>query len=317
MDELAGLAMILREEQVKARIVHYKAELETNAELDAITAEVVAELQMLQAKVAKVQGPEDRTTMEAEQIKTLQMLLGRLFRTDSPSVVIEQRTQDIARRMMKLFFESALHDRVSAAQKTKLKTIQYPEQGVFYVLHRYENRFQAELESFAYDDAEVKVRTLELLTRMTNELRVDFLTRRSPELKRLLGMTQKALVEFLMRGLPPHTKRIAEEVIKEAQTAEQANSVGYKVLPGAFPAFRQAFERRFMKVLVENMEPKLVAELNASEDAFRDDTVAFVQSPEIYSEMCQLVCDGVYEFLCNEGFLELPSDWRTAIKQRG
>jgi hypothetical protein len=318
MDELAGLAMILREEQVKARIVHYKAELETNAELDAITAEVVAELQMLQAQVAKAKGPEERDAgaMEAEQIKTLTKLLTRVFRTDAPSTLIEQRTQDIARRMMKLFFESALHDRVSAAQKTRLKTIQYPEQGVFYVLHRYENRFQAELENFTYDDEETKASTLELLTRMTNDLRVGFLTRRSPELKRLLGVTQKSLVEFLMRGIPPHVSRIAREVIVEAETARQANSVGYKVLPAVFPAFRQSFERRFMKVLIENMEPRLVKELSASEDAFRDDTVAFVQSPEIYSEMCQLVCDGVYEFLCNEGFLELPSDWRTAVRSR-
>lgn len=317
MDELAGLAMLLREEQVKARVVHYKAEMETNAELDAITAEVVAELHALQAKARKTQPADDRTTMEAEQIKTLTTLLGRLFRADAPSVVLEQRTQDIARRMMKLFFESALLDRVSAAQQTRLKTIQYADQGIFYVLHRYENRFKAELESFTYDDDDTREATFDLLTRMTNDLRVNFLTRRSPELKNLLGLTQKALVELLMRGIPPHTGRIAREVVEEAKTAQRENSVGYKILPSAFPDFRVSFERRFMKLLIENMEPRLVKALETSEVAFRDDTIAFVQSPEIYSEMCQIVCDAVYEFLQNEGFLELPADWRTAVKSRG
>src|SRR5580692_6538313 len=45
---LADIAMQLRDEQLVARVVHYKAELATNSELDAITAQVVAELQLLQ-----------------------------------------------------------------------------------------------------------------------------------------------------------------------------------------------------------------------------------------------------------------------------
>src|SRR5438132_1608731 len=42
---LADIAMKLRDEQLDAKIVHYKSELETNSELDAITAGVMAELQ--------------------------------------------------------------------------------------------------------------------------------------------------------------------------------------------------------------------------------------------------------------------------------
>ena len=45
---LADIALQLRDEQLQARIVHYKAELETSPELDAITAGVVAELKALQ-----------------------------------------------------------------------------------------------------------------------------------------------------------------------------------------------------------------------------------------------------------------------------
>src|SRR5580658_295947 len=49
---LANIALALREEQVQARVVHYKADLQTSPELDAITAQVVAELQQLQSAVA-------------------------------------------------------------------------------------------------------------------------------------------------------------------------------------------------------------------------------------------------------------------------
>src|SRR3954463_7211597 len=45
------MALGLLEEQVQARIVHYKADMETNPELDAITASVVAQLKELQATV--------------------------------------------------------------------------------------------------------------------------------------------------------------------------------------------------------------------------------------------------------------------------
>ena len=46
---LAEIALQLRDEQLQARIVHYKGELETSPELDAVTAQVIAELKMLQS----------------------------------------------------------------------------------------------------------------------------------------------------------------------------------------------------------------------------------------------------------------------------
>src|SRR5512132_2017598 len=49
-DQICEMALGLLEEQVQARIVHYKADLETNPELDAITAEVVAQLKEIQAQ---------------------------------------------------------------------------------------------------------------------------------------------------------------------------------------------------------------------------------------------------------------------------
>ncbi len=37
---------------------------------------------------------------------------------------------------------------------------------------------------------------------------------------------------------------------------------------------------------------------------------AFVAGPHIYSDICELVCGAVYDYLYNEGFLDLPNDWR-------
>src|SRR5438105_2441111 len=48
-EHVVEMALGLLEEQVQARIVHYKADLETNPELDAITAQVVAQLKEIQA----------------------------------------------------------------------------------------------------------------------------------------------------------------------------------------------------------------------------------------------------------------------------
>ena len=42
---LADVAFALRDEQLQAKVVHYKAELETSPELDAITQQVIKELQ--------------------------------------------------------------------------------------------------------------------------------------------------------------------------------------------------------------------------------------------------------------------------------
>ena len=46
--------------------------------------------------------------------------------------------------------------------------------------------------------------------------------------------------------------------------------------------------------------------------AFRAETLRFVADPQIFSEVCELICDATYDFLYNEGFLDLPSDWRQA-----
>ncbi len=315
INELAELAMVLREEQVQARIVHYKAEIETSPELDAITAQVVAQLQSMQRELAAHKVPENRENVEREQIRTLAMLMGRLFRPDGVSILVEQRLKSVAKRLTKLFFESELHERMSAGQ-SKSRVIYHAEQALFYVLQRYRNRLRADLDGFEYADDEIKELTVDLLDKTENEFRVSFLSRRSPELKRLIAILNEVLLDFFRTGLPPDLPRIAEEVIREAGTARVSSAMGYKVLHESFAPFRHSFERRFLSRLVSHVQHKLVKTLQQSEDSFRDETIVFVQMPQVYSEICTLVCDGVYDFLCNEGFLDLPIDWRAELQSQ-
>ncbi|MBN9159562.1 MAG: hypothetical protein J0I07_01255, partial [Myxococcales bacterium] len=63
---LADVALQLRDEQLQAKVVHYKADLETNAELDAVTAQVIADLQSLQAEARRV-GPSSRPDAMADR----------------------------------------------------------------------------------------------------------------------------------------------------------------------------------------------------------------------------------------------------------
>ena len=76
-DAIANAALGLLEEQVQARIVHYKSELETNPELDAITAEVVAQLREMQQQMGGSfdHTPEQRELIRAQQERTLGGLL--------------------------------------------------------------------------------------------------------------------------------------------------------------------------------------------------------------------------------------------------
>ena len=111
-------ALGLLNEQVQARIVHYKGELETSPELDAITAQVVAQLKAMQAaaslELAQQQTPEQR---EAQQLKSFTTLLARVF---SPQSQYSTRIlKPIGRRIAKLFFESELHEKTKGDKEKK------------------------------------------------------------------------------------------------------------------------------------------------------------------------------------------------------
>ncbi len=309
-DELADIAMMLREEQVQARVVHYKAELETSPELDAITAQVVEQLKQLQAQVNQTRPHEDRSRVQHEQVSAMRKLLHRIFQKDAPSLLLESKLKEIARRVTRLFFESELAERVTSTQE-RLKMIHHAEQGVFYVLNRFANRMRADLEGFEYIDNDIREQTFDLLDKTSNELRVAFLSRRSPEVKRLIATFTQVLAAFFQDGFPEAIDSLSEEVVHATAESQGNSAMGYKILHQAFPAFRQAFERRFLVLLIGYVEDRLVKALQKSSDDFRDDTIDFVRSPELYRDVCAVMSDALYEQLCNEGFLDLPVDWRS------
>src|ERR1700722_14064014 len=109
---LADIALALREEQVQARVVHYKADVQTSPELDAITAQVVAELQQLQQAVASAtttarqEQAEDRAQIEIDLIKNLKIGLARLFQPEKLSSLVERKLGEVSKRFARLFFES-------------------------------------------------------------------------------------------------------------------------------------------------------------------------------------------------------------------
>lgn len=310
-DQITEMALGLLEEQVQARIVHYKADLETNPELDAITAQVVAQLKELQAShVSSGRAPEERESIRASHERILRGLLERVFREGAPSMLVETRLKNMHRKLARLFFQSELHEK-TRGQDGGTKVIQHGEQAIFYLLMRYEHRLKNELGGFDYASDEVKDRAFELLAKLAKDMQDGFLSRRSSELKRIVGVVNAVLVEFFCKQLPPAIGALASEIVTQAATFE-GRAYPYKVTAEAFPRFRAAFERRLMVRLVGFAEDQLVARLADTAGAARNETILFITDPQLFTMICGELTDGLYELLCNEGFLDLPVDFRAA-----
>jgi hypothetical protein len=307
-EALTVQALGLLNEQIQARIVHYKGELETNAELDAITAQVVAQLKAMQASVS---GPLNKQTpeqIEAAQVKALGQLLHKVFTTESQFT--SRILKPLGRRIAKLFFESELHEKTKG---DKDKTIFHAEQGVFYVLQRYRNRLRAELEGFEFASEEIKESSVAMLAKIERDLQVAFLSRRSPELNQVMTLFAAVVSEFLQKHLPPRLDQMARLVIRSSNAAKRGNSVPYKVLVDAFGDFRAEWERVFMQQMVNYCGDELLARLTEAE--FHDETVKFFSDPHVFSQSAQVICEELYDFLCLEGFLDLPVNWRVSLQE--
>ncbi len=298
-------------EQLQARVIHYKAELATNAELDAITAQVVAQLKEMQVAAAQASNGQTPDDMEAQHVRSMAILLSKVFSSESQFTT--RILKPLGRRVAKLFFESELHEK---SKGDKDKRIHHAEQGVYYVLARYKNRLRAELEGFEYENPEVRQGSLELLTKLERDLQVAFLSRRSPELNRVMTVYAAVVSEFLRDYLPPRLDTMAKNTIRAAQTARRANSVGYKVLADAFPEFREQWERVFMEQMVNCCGDELVLRLTQAGSEFHDETLRFFSDPHVYSESAEVVCHELYDFLCLEGFLDLPVNFRVESSER-
>jgi hypothetical protein len=312
---LAEFAYALRNEQVQAKVALYRADLETNPELDAITAQVVAELHALQEKAARsgsVPPPSTARQLETELIATLTTQLQRLFRKGKLASVFERKLAETSKRFARLFFESELHEKIRGSQG-ELKTMRFAEQALFRVLTRFEQHLLLELESFEYESVDVLDRAKGLFEGIVRELRNKYLGRTTPELNLLVSHLNEVLNVFLTIEFPPHIPELVKLVVKESRLAETKLGVGYKVSADAFLRLRAAYERQFLKLLVPYVEEEMLTRVRAREAKFRVETIRFVADPQIFSEVCELICDATYDFLYNEGFLDLPADWRKRL----
>jgi hypothetical protein len=315
---LADIALQLRDEQLEAKVIHYKADLQTNAELDAITAQVITELQNLQA-AARATGPTsrpapsaDRAQVEIELIQSLKEMLGRIFRPKKLATLIERKLGEVAKRFARVFFESELAEKVRGS-KDELKAMRFADQAMYHALLRAEEAILGQLDSFQYVEFSIKDRALDAYHTMVKNLRNDFLARTTPELNVLVKYLNEVLSKFFTEELPPMLGDLALQVVKEAKLAEAKTIAGYKISASAFPLFRQAFEKRFLQILVPFVEDEMLKRVRQGENEFRSETIRLVATPEIFSELCEVICDAVYDLLYNDGFLDLPSDWRKRL----
>lgn len=319
---LADIALALRDEQLQAKIVHYRADLETNAELDAITQQVIRELTELQ-KAAQghranqetaVSG--DRTQVEIELTQALKEMLGRIFRRDRLSVVFERKLAEVSKRFARLFFRSELHEKI-AGTSGETKVMRFPEQALYHMFARNEEYIMKQMEELPYARPELLDETLDVFSAIIKELRDNFLSKTTPELNELLTILHDVLRAFLVNELPKLLGEISHEVVKESRLVEAKTSATYKISASHFPKFRVAFERRFLQRLVPWVEDQMLAKVRSMSRKFRSETLRFVADPRIFSDVCEVICDSVYDLLYNDGFLDLPADWRAKMAVEG
>jgi hypothetical protein len=316
---LVDIAIALRDEQLQAKVAHYKPELATSPELDAITAQVIAELQQLRAArppTDRPPAPIDRAQIEIELIQSLKEMLARIFRPDRLSSVFERKLGEVSKRFARIFFKSELHEKIRGSGAEQ-KMMRYPEQGLYHLFVRNEEFFMKELDSFEWASPQVHERAKARLADYVKELRNDFLARTTPELNALVKYLNEVLTAFFLREAPNVVGELAWEVVKEARLADQPKVVGYKVGAAYFDRFRHAFERRFMQRLISFAEDEMLKRVREATISFRNETLRFVADPQIFSDVCELFCDAVYDLLYNDGFLDLPNDWRTRMRTGG
>lgn len=310
-DELTLQALGILREQVEARVIHYKAEMQTSPELDAVTAQVVNQIKELQAAAMRERGVEkDPELIANAHVGTLSDLLKVIFGDKNYTARV---IQPIGKRLAKLFFENELN--VKAAGE-KDKRIYHAEQGLYYVLKRYRNRLRAELEGFEYANENLQKMTLDLLAKHERELQVAFLSRRSPELNKVMTVYTNVVSHFFRDHIPPRIEQMAKITIRNAQTANQPYSVPYKIHPERFNQFRGAWERVFMSQMIHYCGDEFLAQLDQSEGSVTDETLKFFTEPHIFSETADVINRDLYDRLCMEGFLDLPMDWRAHMGER-
>jgi hypothetical protein len=235
------------------------------------------------------------------------------------SSVVQRKLAEASKRFARIFFESELHDRLRGST-TEHKTMRFSEQALFRALSKQEAQLFELLGEYEYESPDVKAQARERLEGMIRELRNAFLSRTTPELNALVRFLNEVLTLFFLREMPPILGELAWAVVKEARLADAAQGsggAGYKLAASTFPRFRLAFEKHFLERLVPFVEDEMLHRVRDQKGRFRQETIRFVADPQIFSDVCELVCDAVYDALYNDGFLDLPTDWRARLASAG
>ena len=313
--DAASSAARLRDEQLQARVRYYNQDMQTNAELDAITAQVVEELRALGKVASETHQPATRPVadVEIELIQELRTCLEKLF-TGARKKLLDKKIEEVQRRITKLFFNSELYARLAENSKD-VPAATWPEQVLYFAIKRQEAAIDAEIDALPVSDPIVRERAHEELDRYLKQLTTEFLGKTTPELERLLAIYKDALGHFFGKAFPAELGDFAWEVIKKSRVAH-GSDLGYKITADRFHAFRETFDRKFLEHLVLNVQTPIAKRAAAEAGNFREATRDFVSDPHIHAEICSVVSDALYDYLHGEGFLDLPSDWKRLLKDQ-
>ena len=306
--ELVQAAMRLRDEQLRARVVYVDASLQTNAELDAITAQVVADLQKMQRAGIEARSDDSGSGVESELTEALRELLEKMV-SARREYFLRHKVDRIQRRIANLYFarggvHAARHDDVTYA---------YGDEAVLAALKRHGEAVTGALEGFRYRSPEAKTQALERWRGFERRLQGDVLARSRPELERLLAVYADVLLAFLMGELKDDLSAFSSEVIR-ASGVGRSSELAYKIEETHFVRFREVFERAFMTRLLRSVQQPLARRLRDEPDHdFRSETLRFAADPQIYTEICTVMCNTVYDYLHGEGFLDLPVTWQKEL----
>lgn len=311
---LAQAAMRLRDEQVSARVVYFGPEQRTNAELDAITEAVVAELAQIRSvrqsqrpEVSAQPSPADR---EIDLIAVLRRSL-ELVLDPRRGTFLRVKLAALSRRVTKLFFAAALgHNATPEALASR--SIATPEQAVYYAVARSRAKIVADLGSLRYESTEVRDAAIERLDKLERDLQMAFLSREAPELEKVLSILIEVFTEFFHDTFRQNLGEFCWAVVRESAVTRAGDPSGGmpKIGPRGFSKFRECFERQFLQVLVLNVQEPLVKRVRDAGQSFRRETLGFVSDPRVFSVVCSVMCDAFYDHLHSEGLLDLPARWR-------
>ncbi len=312
--DAASSAARLRDEQLQARVRYYNQDMDTNAELDAITAQVVEELRALGRVVGETK-PVTRPAadVEIELIQELRTCLEKLF-TGTRKKLLTKKIEEVQRRITQLFFNSELYARLAESSKD-IPAATWPEQVLYFALKRQEATIESEIDALPVSDPAVRQRAHDALDQYLKHLTTEFLSKTTPELERLLAIYKEALTKFFAVTFPAELGDFAWEVIKKSKVGH-GTDLGYKITAERFQAFRETFDRKFLEHLVLNVQEPIAKRAAAEAGNFREATRDFVADPHIHAEICGVINDALYDYLHGEGFLDLPTDWKRLLKDQ-